>query len=401
VAVFKRSKHPKVWGEGDDWDAEPQSIARDFQTASMTLQALDEARRAGSLAETDIVSLYTQFVNSIGTGVHRADEWLRRPRQRHGKLLLEVQDSEYRSVLRGLILPIRGLHDGLAILDTHYPEFNEVGEKGLLVAKSHIIDQFARLRNIPSLSLTRTNMNIVEHNRGEVKKEIEANRELYDELRALVEFSGVAKLPHYGPLPPQTELGNALGAAWEVQGAALEFIKNGAFKERIEEVVPRLVSVFPESAQSYFGRGFTVGYHLVRGQESLGWPFRDPFRDEAFWSTKNVPPHYLPYGGIVSMDQGKWGYGVRTDWRKQDFVDLQTWAGAQIQYAEILGDGSVPLRSAKTVAWALRCGVYYGVNESSESVQELLRVVNDGIGEDGRSYPAAPVAPCGPVAPTP
>ena len=85
------------------------------------------------------------------------------------------------------------------------------------------------------------------------------------------------------------------------------------------------------------------------------------------------------------MDEGRWGYLVRTDWRKKDFVDLQTWAGVQLQYAEILGDGSVPLRSAKIVAWALRCGVYYGVNESSETVQELLMVVKDGIGGQGSS----------------
>lgn len=380
MAIFKRSKHPKVWGEGDDWDAEPQSIAKDFQTASMTLQTLDEARRAGSLTEADIVPLYTQFVNSVEAATDRVDDWLRRPRQRHGKAFLEIQDSEYRSVLRGLILPIRGLHDGLVSLDTHYPEFSEVGEQGVLVAKSHIIRQFARLRNIPSLRLTPTHMQIVEHNRGEINKDIEANRELYDELRALVQFSGVAKLPHYGPLPPGTELANALGAAYEVQGVALEFIKDGAFKERIQQVLPQLVSLFPESDRIYFERGFAVGYHLVRAQENLGWPFTDPFRDEAFWTIHNVPPHYLPYGGIVRVDGGRWGYLVRTDWQKKDFVDLQTWAGVQLQYAEILGDGSVPTRSAKIVAWALRCGVYYGVNESSETVQELLMVVKDGIG---------------------
>jgi len=379
VAIFKRSKHPKVWGEGDDWDAEPQSIAEDFQTASMTLQTLDEARRAGSLTEADIGPLYTQFVNSLHTATDRGDEWNRRPRQRHGKAFLEIQDTEYRSVLRGLVLPVRGLHDGLAIIDTHYPEFSEIGEQGVLVAKSHIIGQFARLRNIPSFRLTPTHMQVVGDNRDAMKEDIEANRELYNELRALVEFSGVAKLPHYGPLPPHTELANAVGAAYEVQGVALEFIKDGVFKERIQKVLPQLVSLFPESDRIHFERGFAVGYHLVRAQEKLGWPFTDPFRDEGFWTNHKVPPHYLPYGGVVRVDGGKWGYLVRTDWQKKDFVDLQTWAGVQLQFAEILGDGSVPLRSEKIVAWALRCGVYYGVNESSETVQALLTVVNDSI----------------------
>jgi hypothetical protein len=287
VAIFKRNRPSPVWGEGDDWDAEPQSIAKDFQTASMTLETLDEARRAGSLTEADIVPLYTQFVNSAEAAADRGKEWARRPRQTKGKAFL--QDTEYRSVLGGLILPIRGLHDGLVSLDTHYPEFSEVGEQGVLVAKSQIIRQFARLRNIPSLRLTPTHMQIVEHNRGEINKDIEANRELYDELRALVQFSGVAKLPHYGPLPPRTELANALGAAYEVQGVALEFIKDGAFKERIQQVLPQLVSLFSESVQIYFERGFAVGYHLVRAQENLGWPFTDPFRDEAFWTIHNVP----------------------------------------------------------------------------------------------------------------
>jgi hypothetical protein len=349
----------------------------------MALQTLDDARRVGSLSEADILALYTQFVNSVGTASDRTDEWLRRPRERKGKALL--QDTEYRRVLRGLILPIRGLHDGLVSLDTHYPEFSEVGEQGVLVAKSHIMRQFVRLRNIPSLRLTPTHMQMVADVGDEMKEDIEANRELYDEVRTLVEFSGVAKLPHYGLLPPHTELNNDLGNAAYVQGAALELIKDAAFKGRIEKVLPQLVCLLPESVRIYFERGFVVGYHLVRAQESLGWPFTDPFRDEAFWTIHKVPPHYFPYGGIVRVEGGKWGYLVRTDWQKKDFVDLQTWAGVQLQYAEILGDGPVPLRSAKTVAWALRCGVYYGVNESSEAVQALLTVVNASIGGQGSS----------------
>jgi hypothetical protein len=49
------------------------------------------------------------------------------------------------------------------------------------------------------------------------------------------------------------------------------------------------VSLLSESVQVYFERGFTVGYQLVRAQENLGWPFTDPFRDEAFWTIHNVP----------------------------------------------------------------------------------------------------------------
>jgi hypothetical protein len=395
LVIFKRSKSVRDSSQVDDWEAEPRSIFVDLQAAARALLSLEQAKTEGLQSESEVVDLYSRYVNSVTSGARRYDVWCLEPTwraERTKDMRRELQRFEYLHALRGLTLPLRGLHDGLVLLDMGFPEFLELGQAATVVAKRHLGMQFSRLSSIPTLRLA--DASTVTQQNEKVWAEIETNTEAYDEVHAIVQFTGIAKPPTYGQLFPSTIILSPFSDGdFELLDVAQQLLASKRLLSRLDQVVPPLVNCIPvgiEALRPYFKAGFEVGYYAVRAQEKLGWSFQDPFREGRPADSEPLP-RYMAYGGVVKED-GAIKWLVKTDWDRHDYVDRRTWAALQRVFdatpvgeppywpgLDWYADGTVPMAHAKVLAFAMRSGVYYGVNENSQAASYMMALVGDVI----------------------